>query len=167
MKKIIATMLGLVLSCSVLFAAEENQGNSSGSSFFNDGKNKVTAEAYLSAPGVAFNQAVVYDRMFRENMGAGIGLIASESNYTDFGVFGDFKVNKWNFGMGLILNTNSDANTAGVLMRAGYHGNDWQWGPGKAGFLLGVDWHMTGGTDLALLYFLPRFMFGVNWQLDF
>lgn len=177
MKKIVAAALSLMLSCSVVFAAESNEkeeaketSSSSASSGF--AENKITGEVYLAALGMSFNQAVTYDRMFSEKMGAGLGILVSESSWTDFGLFGDFKLEKWNFGLGFTLNTNSDADRVGYLMRAIYHGNSWQWGPGKAGMTLGFDWHCFGfetdGNDMTgLLYFLPRFVCGVNWQLDF
>lgn len=180
MKKIIAAVLGLMLSCSMVFAAEadenkETKETSSSSASSASGKNKITGEVYLSALGFGFNQAVIYDRMLSENLGVGGGVLASESGFSDIGLFGDLKFKKWNFGLGVTFNFNSDAELMGSLYRAVYHGDSWQWGPGKAGFVLGVEGNMFGfeseaseDADLSvILYELPRFVFGVNWQLDF
>lgn len=167
-----------MLSCSLVLAEESNEkeetketSSSSASSGF--ASNKITGEVYLSALGMSFNQAVIYDRMFSESFGVGGGVLVSESSWTDFGVFGDIRfATKWSAGLGMTFNLNSDADSVGYLMRCAYHGDSWQWGPGKAGFVLGADWHLFGfETDMdgidVLLYILPRFMFGVNWQLDF
>lgn len=175
MKKVIAAVLGLMLSCSMVFAAEadENKESSSSSASSDFAKNKITGEVYLTALGFAFNQVVTYDRMFSERFGIGAGILASESSWSDIGLFGDIRfAKKWSAGIGATFNLNSDADSVGYLMRCVYHGDSWQWGPGKAGFVLGVEEHVFGaevdGDGIGvILYVLPRFVFGVNWQLDF
>lgn len=165
MKKIGVLAAVLILAASLLTAQE-----SGGSSY---SKNHLTFEVSASVLAFAFNQTAIYDRMLTQNVGLGVGIMASESSWTDFALFADVKAWKWSFGMGPTFNANSDADPVGFLWRAVYHGNSWQWGPGKAGMVLGVEEHIFGfeSSDggngiMGLICELPRFVCGINWQLD-
>lgn len=166
MKKILSVMAMLfVFGAATIFADPATDGK----------KHLLTCEATAGVIAVGVNEVATYDFMFTENFGIGGGIAVSEGIIGDVDAFLDVKVWKWNFGVG--GGYDWGFNTGSILFRAVYHGNSWQWGPGKAGMTLGADWHlaymgdsknMTPGEGFTqIIHVIPRFVIGINWQLGF
>lgn len=160
MKKLISVItLSFTLFCGSLFA-ESNSGCSAGDNLF-------IFEVTGAAIGFGFNEVVTYDHMFSENFGVGGGVALTEGLAGTVDGFVDFKLRKWNLGIG--GGYSYATSSSSFLLRGVYHGNSWDWGKMKAGWTIGSDWHLYNGAGNdnigAVLGLIPRFVLGVNAQL--
>lgn len=167
MKKLLALLCAVVALGTFGLFAEDAEVSETGSK-----KNLLTFEVTGGVVGFGINEVVTYNYMFSNKFGIGAGINASEGMVGTIDGFVDFKVGKWNFGIGGGYSYSFAESSSDFMVRAIHHGNSWDWGPFKAGLTLGTDWHMfsvSGGESQAdiikLLGIFPRFILGVNMEL--
>lgn len=159
MKKIIfAIVIALAMGCGTLTAKESD-------SIYKKGDKVITFEATGGILGFGLNEVVTFDFMRGETFGIGAGIAVSEGLVATIDGFLDIKLNKWNLGIGGGYNYQHKSQS--FIFRAVHHGNEWDWGPMKAGLAIGCDWHLFSaeGSFSTILGILPRFIIGVNCQL--
>jgi len=160
MKKLLAVIAALfVIGGSTLFAQEEKSVP----------KHLFIGEATVGAIGFGVNEVFTYDFNFTDFFGLGAGIQATEGMIGTINGFIDFRLAKWNLGLGGGYSYMN--NSENFLVRAVYHGNSWNWGPLKAGMTLGTDWQLSSASGdgqaaalVGIITMVPRFIIGINVQ---